>query len=146
MSASDRDAARACAFVLGSGIVVLLLADTFEFSWRYQLPAVVTLPPAGALGLLVIARYLRGLRSSRTAESRLVRQAGPVPDVALAETVAGPPNGSAAPNGKNAKNGTGVPNVTAAEDGTGSDNGTGAQDGTGSESREAQGKDHASAG
>jgi hypothetical protein len=23
----------------------------FEFSWRYQLPAIVTLPPAGVLGV-----------------------------------------------------------------------------------------------
>jgi hypothetical protein len=29
---------------------VLLASDVFEFSWRYLLPALVTLIPAGALG------------------------------------------------------------------------------------------------
>jgi hypothetical protein len=38
---------------------VLLVSDLFEFSWRYQLPALVTLPPAGAAGL---AACLRGRR------------------------------------------------------------------------------------
>jgi hypothetical protein len=28
----------------------------FEFSWRYQLPALVTLIPAGALGVTVLLR------------------------------------------------------------------------------------------
>jgi hypothetical protein len=28
----------------------------FEFSWRYVLPALVTLVPAGALGICVIVR------------------------------------------------------------------------------------------
>ncbi len=36
-----------------------LASDLFEFSWRYQLPALVTLVPAGALGISVIARSLR---------------------------------------------------------------------------------------
>ena len=31
-----------------------LVSDLFEFSWRYQLPALVTLAPAGALGLSVL--------------------------------------------------------------------------------------------
>jgi hypothetical protein len=43
---------------------VLLVSDLFEFSWRYQLPAVVTLIPAGALGLAVLARLIRGPRPS----------------------------------------------------------------------------------
>ena len=29
---------------------MLLISDVFEFSWRYQLPALVMLPPAGVLG------------------------------------------------------------------------------------------------
>ena len=67
---AGRDTARACCYLLGSGVVLLLLADVFEFSWRYQLPAVVILPPAGALGITVIIGYLRGLRGSRRADSR----------------------------------------------------------------------------
>ena len=35
---------------------MLLVSDLFEFSWRYQLPALVTLVPAGALGVAVILR------------------------------------------------------------------------------------------
>ena len=34
---------------LASGAAVLVMSDLFEFSWRYQLPALVTLVPAGAL-------------------------------------------------------------------------------------------------
>lgn len=41
---------RACAFVTSLAVAVLLGADLYEFSWRYQLPALVTLPLAGALG------------------------------------------------------------------------------------------------
>jgi hypothetical protein len=29
-------------------------SDAFEFSWRYQLPAVVLLPLAGALGVIAL--------------------------------------------------------------------------------------------
>ncbi len=41
----------ACLLFLGSGVFVLLVSDLFQFSWRYQLPALVTLAPAGALGI-----------------------------------------------------------------------------------------------
>ena len=55
----DWQAARACCYILASGVVLLLVSDAFEFSWRYQLPAVVTLPPAGALGITVIIGLFR---------------------------------------------------------------------------------------
>jgi len=45
---------------------VLLGADLYEFSWRYQLLALVTLPVAGALGATAIARQVRN-RRERTA-------------------------------------------------------------------------------
>jgi hypothetical protein len=48
--------ARACFLFFTVALAVLLTADLFEFSWRYQLPALITLPPAGALGLALIAR------------------------------------------------------------------------------------------
>jgi hypothetical protein len=38
---------------------VIMVSDMFEFSWRYQLPALVTLVPAGALGISVLIRSLR---------------------------------------------------------------------------------------
>ena len=34
--------------------MLLASSDAFEFSWRYQLPAVVMLPLAGALGLTAL--------------------------------------------------------------------------------------------
>jgi hypothetical protein len=39
-------------------VILLVSSDAFEFSWRYQLPAVTMLPLAGALGLTaLIARF-----------------------------------------------------------------------------------------
>jgi hypothetical protein len=50
--------AGACALVTLAAVVLLVSSDTFEFSWRYQLPAVTMLPLAGALGLTaLIARF-----------------------------------------------------------------------------------------
>ena len=50
-------------------MAVLLASDLFEFSWRYQLPALVTLPPAGALGLALLGSLLR--RRAAPANSRV---------------------------------------------------------------------------
>lgn len=47
-------AALACLLVTGAGVAAVLGADLYEFSWRYQLPALVTLPAAGALGVAAI--------------------------------------------------------------------------------------------
>lgn len=52
----DRRLARACLLITGSGVLLLLAADLYEFSWRYQLPAIITLPAAGALGATALAR------------------------------------------------------------------------------------------
>jgi hypothetical protein len=41
----------ACLLWLGAGLGLLLAADLYQFSWRYQLPALVTIPPAAALAL-----------------------------------------------------------------------------------------------
>jgi hypothetical protein len=46
--------ALACLLFFGSGAFVLLMSDVFEFSWRYQLPALVTLPPAGVLAVAAV--------------------------------------------------------------------------------------------
>ena len=64
---SDTELAAACLLVTLAAAVLLLSSDAFEFSWRYQLPAVVMLPLAGALGLTALAtrraRYCGGVRS-----------------------------------------------------------------------------------
>jgi hypothetical protein len=46
---------RACLLVTLTAGTVLLASDVFEFSWRYQLPALVTLPAAGTLAITAIA-------------------------------------------------------------------------------------------
>jgi hypothetical protein len=50
-----RRRAGTCAVVTLAAVILLVSSDAFEFSWRYQLPAVTMLPLAGALGLTVLA-------------------------------------------------------------------------------------------
>ena len=52
----------ACLLITGCAVAVLLGADLYEFSWRYQLPALVTLPVAGAIGATALARVVRARR------------------------------------------------------------------------------------
>src|SRR5262249_62030508 len=59
-----RQPALAGLLFLTSGAALLLVSDLFEFSWRYQLPALVTLVPAGALGITVIVRWAGDRRGS----------------------------------------------------------------------------------
>jgi hypothetical protein len=75
-----RDPAFACCLFFTTAAVLLLASDITEFSWRYQLPAIVTLPPAGALGLAVILARLR-------------RRRGDAPEI----PAAGPRTGQATP-------------------------------------------------
>lgn len=50
-----RSGLRSAAFLAtGGGLIILMGAAAFEFSWRYQLPALVLLPLGGALGLAAI--------------------------------------------------------------------------------------------
>ena len=51
---------------------MLLGADLYEFSWRYQLPALITLPIAGALGATAIARQVRSRRERKAVPAALV--------------------------------------------------------------------------
>ena len=67
----------ACLLITGAGAAVLLGADLYEFSWRYQLPALVTLPIAGALGATAIARQVRNRRTVTAAGARTGRRASP---------------------------------------------------------------------
>ena len=52
-----RQPALACMLFFVSACSVIGVSDLFEFSWRYQLPALVTLVPAGALGIAVLAGW-----------------------------------------------------------------------------------------
>ncbi len=55
-SPAQRQLSLACLLFFSTAAAVLLASDIFEFTWRYQLPALVTLPPAGALGISVLLR------------------------------------------------------------------------------------------
>jgi Dolichyl-phosphate-mannose-protein mannosyltransferase len=59
--------ALACLLITSSAVVLLLGADLYEFSWRYQLPAIVTLPVAGALGVTALTKLYRRHRVSEPA-------------------------------------------------------------------------------
>jgi hypothetical protein len=59
-----------------TAVTVVLGSDLYEFSWRYQLPALVTLPLAGVLGGTLIAGRLRA-RRDRTAVPRVRAAASP---------------------------------------------------------------------
>jgi hypothetical protein len=56
-SAAHRQLTLACLLFFSTAAAILLASDVFEFTWRYQLPALVTLPPAGALGITALLRY-----------------------------------------------------------------------------------------
>ena len=57
----------ACLLWLGVGLGLLLAADLYQFSWRYQLPALVTIAPAAALALsaLTSPRTVRELSATQ---------------------------------------------------------------------------------
>ncbi len=57
-----RQRALACLLFFASAVFLTLVSDLFVFSWRYQLPALVTLVPAGVLGISVIGEWLRPRR------------------------------------------------------------------------------------
>ncbi len=54
----------ACFLVTATAILPLLGADIVEFSWRYQLPGLVTLPLAGALGFTALTNRPRRTASA----------------------------------------------------------------------------------
>jgi len=63
----DSGLALASLLITGSAFAVLFGADLYEFTWRYQLPALVTLPIAGAFGATAVARHIRARRRSEVA-------------------------------------------------------------------------------
>jgi hypothetical protein len=62
--ADAQNLALACLLITASAAAVLLGADLYEFSWRYQLPALITLPIAGALGATAVVRYVQARRGT----------------------------------------------------------------------------------
>ena len=54
-----RQLAQATLLAYACGVLVLGASDVFEFTWRYQLPGIVTLPPAGALGIAALIAFAR---------------------------------------------------------------------------------------
>jgi hypothetical protein len=72
-----RDPARGGALLAaGTGLFLLFASAAFEFSWRYQLPALVLLPVAGALGFTTLTAASR---------RRLGAYPDPVDDGAIAD-------------------------------------------------------------
>lgn len=51
--------------VLATVLPVLLVSDSYEFSWRYQLPGVILLPVAGAFGLAALTARFRAELAAR---------------------------------------------------------------------------------
>jgi hypothetical protein len=67
--AALRQRALACLLFFASAVCLTLISDLFVFSWRYQLPALVTLVPAGVLGISVVSEWLQTRRRLRPAPS-----------------------------------------------------------------------------
>ena len=59
-----RQRALATLLFFASAVCLLLVSDLFVYSWRYQLPALVTLVPGGLLGISVMTRWIQ-LRRGR---------------------------------------------------------------------------------
>ena len=68
---ASQDQSLACLLIVGSAVAVLLGADLYEFSWRYQLPALITLPIAGALGATAVAGRIRQRRLAKVAAAEV---------------------------------------------------------------------------
>jgi len=90
--ARSRQVVLGCLLFTVTGVAVLLMSDLFEFSWRYQLPGLVTLPAAGALGI--------------TALLTLRRRPAQAEPAAAEPAAAAPPANASAANGS-AANGSG---------------------------------------
>ena len=57
--------ANACLLTTSMAIILLLASDAYEFSWRYQLPAIILLLPAGILGAAAVASAVRSTATKR---------------------------------------------------------------------------------
>ena len=80
--AAARQTAIACLLFFATGFFIVGVSDLFEFTWRYQIPAIVTLPPAGALGvaaLIIAARKPRDPAAADPVPERAAELATPAP-------------------------------------------------------------------
>src|SRR6185437_6735569 len=66
----DSGPALACLLITGCAVAVLLSTDLYEFSWRYQLPALVTLPVAGAFGVTALVGFFRARAQAQARAQR----------------------------------------------------------------------------
>jgi hypothetical protein len=57
----------ACLLFTSTSILVLAAPDIYEFSWRYELPAVVTLVPAGLLGIWTLRSFRKARKKPQDA-------------------------------------------------------------------------------
>jgi hypothetical protein len=74
-AARARQLALAGLLFTATAVVLLLAQDLVEFSWRYELPAVITLPPAGVLGLSALLA-LRRPRAAHQADAPPAQASG----------------------------------------------------------------------
>jgi hypothetical protein len=74
-AARGRQIALAALAFTATAAAVLLASDIFEFSWRYQLPALVTLPPAGVLGISAILVHRQARQQSKS--EQMIAAPGP---------------------------------------------------------------------
>jgi len=74
-------------FVTAVGL--LLIADLYVFSWRYQLQALVTLPPAGALGAAAAIQAIRYRRQRVVAPTEISPATGVGPAAEVGPAPAG---------------------------------------------------------
>ena len=78
----DSSPALACLLITGCAVAVLLGADLYEFSWRYQLPALVTLPVAGAFGVTALIGFFRARAQAQAQRSGVAAMAGAATEAA----------------------------------------------------------------
>jgi hypothetical protein len=62
-----RQLALGCLLFTATAAAVLLPPDVYEYSWRYELPAVVTLVPAGVLGIWALVTMRKALKKPKEA-------------------------------------------------------------------------------
>jgi hypothetical protein len=76
-SDATRQLGLASLLFFASAVSLTLVSDLFVFSWRYQLPTLVTLVPAGALGISVIVSSVSTRRTAGAAGTSNGEGTGP---------------------------------------------------------------------
>ncbi|HEX5298608.1 MAG TPA: hypothetical protein VFW50_16615, partial [Streptosporangiaceae bacterium] len=94
----DSSPALACLLITGCAVAVLLGADLYEFSWRYQLPALVTLPVAGAFGVTALVGFFRTRTRARAQRSGVAAVVGGAGESTASDAAAEPSDAAAEAN------------------------------------------------